>query len=303
MRGGSSLVLTVLAACGGGGGGPDAAIDAGPRCDPALPFGAPVLVGGINSDQDDAVARLSADELEVTFSRLSGGVWDLWRATRASVDEPFGAPALLTTVNSIRSDVWPTISPDGLVLMFDADRTTPNTFHIWRSTRASTSEPFGPPQLRPELMDKDSQPIIANETALYLTSTVRGGLGAGEIFRAPLEANGMIGTPVAIVGGVNTDANEDSPALTADERFIYFRRQPASGMTMESDIYSASRSTPSDGFGASAPVAGLDRAGIGEIPNWISPDNCHLYFHSDADTSGGPTGTNIWMAARLAVSP
>ncbi|MBL9018177.1 MAG: PD40 domain-containing protein [Myxococcales bacterium] len=303
MRAGSSLVLAGLAACGGGGGAPDAAIDAGPRCDPAAPFGPPAVVGGLNSDQDDAAARLSPDELEVTFARLTGGVWDLWRATRASVDEPFGAPALLTTVNSIRSDVWPTVSPDGLVLLFDADRTTPNTFHIWRSTRASTSVPFGPPQPRPELMDDDVQPMLANEAALYFVSTVRGGLGAGEILRAPIDAAGAIGTPVAIVGDVNTADHEDSPAITADERFIYFRRQPASGMAMESDVFTASRSTPSDGFGASAPVPGLDRAGVGEIPNWVSPDNCHLYVHSDADTGGGPMGTNIWMAARAAAAP
>lgn len=295
-----SFLLSVLAACGGGGGSPDAAIDAGPRCDLAQPFGAPSVVGGLNTDQDDAAARLSPDELEVTFSRLSGGVWDLWRATRAAVDEPFGTPVLLTTVNSVSSDVWPTTTPDGLILLFDADRTTPNTFHIWRSTRASTSVPFGPPQPRPELMDHDVQPMLANGSALYFASTVRGGLGAGEIFRAPLETTGMIGAPVALVGGVNTADHEDSPAITADERFLYFRRETTMGTTMESDVYAASRSTPSDGFGTSAPVPGLDRPGISEVPTWISPDNCHLYFHSNADTGGGPMGANIWMAARPA---
>ncbi len=301
MRGGSSLLVTVLAACGGGGGGPDAALDAGPRCDPAAPFGPPAVVGGLNTDQDDAAARLSPDELEVTFSRLSGGVWDLWRATRASVDEPFGAPALLTTVNSISSDVWSTVSPDGLLLMFDADRTTPNTFHIWRSTRTSTTVPFGPPQARPDLMDKDVHPMIANAGALYFASTVRGGLGGGEIFRAPIEATGMLGTPVALVGGVNTGDTEDAPAITADERFIYFRRATMVGTDTESDVYAASRSTATDGFGTSAVVPGLDRVGVAEVPSWISSDNCHLYFHSNADTGGGPMGTNIWMAAKPAI--
>lgn len=303
MRGGSSLVLAVLAACGGGGGGADAAIDAGPRCDPAQPFGAPSVVGGLNTDQDDAAARLSPDELEVTFSRLSGGVWDLWRASRASVDAPFDSSSLLTTVNSVSSDVWSTVSPDGLVLLFDADRTTPNTFHIWRATRAQVTAPFGPPQPRPELMDNDIHPMLANASALYFASTVRGGLGGGEIFRAPLDASGLIGTPVAVVGGVNTADTEDAPAITADERFIYFRRETMIGMTSESDIYAASRSTASDGFGTSAPVAGLDRAGVAEVPTWVSPDNCHLYFHSNADTGGGPMGTNIWMAARPAFAP
>lgn len=301
MRGGSSLALTVLAACGGGGGNPDASIDAGPRCDPMQPFGPPAVVGGLNTDQDDAAARLSADELEVTFSRRSGGGWDLWRATRASVDEPFGTPALMTTVNSVSSDAWSTISPDGLLLLFEADRTTPNTFHIWRSTRASTSVPFGPPQPRPDLMDNDVHPMLANADALYFASTVRGGLGGSEIFRAPIETTGALGTPVALVGGVNTGDTEDAPAISADERFIYFRRATTMGMATESDVYAASRSTATDGFGNSAAVPGLSQPGVSEVPTWISPDNCHLYFHSDADTGGGPMGTNIWMAARPAL--
>jgi len=288
-----ALLPGLLVACAGGGSNPDAPVDQpGPRCDPSLPFGAPVLVGGINTDLDDAAARFSEDELDVTFARLSSGVWDLWHATRASIDLPFGAPALLTSVNSVSSDVWPTLAPDGLTLLFDADRTTPSTFHIWRSTRASVTVPFGPPSPRPDLMDKDVHPMLANAHALYFASTVRAGLGLGEILRADVDANGAIAAPVLLVGGVNTAATEDAPAVTADERVIYFRRVTGT----ESDVYTASRSTATDGFGTSAPVPGLDVAGVSEVPNWISPDGCHLYFHSNA--AGGPGGANVWLTSR-----
>ncbi|MBL0212631.1 MAG: PD40 domain-containing protein [Myxococcales bacterium] len=288
-----ALVPGLLAACGGGGGGADAPIDQpAARCDPSLPFGTPVLVEGINTAQDDASARLSEDELEITFARLSSGVWDLWRATRPATDVAFETPTLLTSVNSVSNDVWPTSSPDGLTLLFDADRTTPNVFHIWRSTRASKTVPFGPPAPRPELMDKDIHPLLANDHALYFSSTVRGGLGLSEILRSAVDANGAIGAPVLLVGGVNTPDLEDSPAVTSDERVIFFRRVIA----MESDVFTASRSTPTDGFGVSAAVPGLDVAGINEVPNWISPDGCHLYFHSNV--GGGPGGVNVWMTSR-----
>ena len=286
--------MTCLAGCGGGGSNPDAPIDEpAARCDPNGAFGAPVLVTGINSDQDDASARLGEDELDITFARRAGTVWDLWRASRISIDEPFTAPALLTSVNSVSSDLWPTVSPDGLTLLFEADRTTPGTFHIWRSTRAAKTSPFGPPLPRPDLRDKDQEPMLANDHALYFSSTMRGGLGLGEILRSAVDANGAIAAPELLVGGVNTDTQEDSPALTSDERTIYFRRVSATG---EPDIYTASRSTPTDGFGAAAAVPGLAEPGISEGPNWISPDGCHLYFHSDA--VGGSGGVNVWMASR-----
>ncbi len=294
MRGRWFALVTCLAGCGGGGNKPDAPIDEpAARCDPNGAFGAPALVTGINSDLDDAAARLSDDELEITFSRRTGGLWDLWRASRASIEEPFGAPALLTTVNSVSSELWPTLTPDGLTLVFEADRTTPGIFHIWRSTRTSKAVPFGPPAPRGDLRDNDTEPMLANERALYFTSAMRGGLGLGEILRAPVETNGAIGMPELLVGGVNSDTQEDSAAVTADERVIYFRRTSATG---EPDLYTASRSTPTDGFGTAVPVPGLAEPNVSESPNWISPDGCHLYGHSNA--TSGPAGQNIWMASR-----
>ena len=283
---------SLVIACGGGHGAPDAPVAPGPRCDPSLPFGVAVQVAGINSALDDASARLSDDELDVTFARLDNGVWDLWHATRASIDEPFGAPQLLTTVNSVSSDLWPTLSPDRLTVLFEADRSTPDVFHIWRSTRASTSSPFGPPQLRPELMDNDIEPMLANDHALYFSSAVRGGLGMSEIFRATVDpTTGAIGTPVALVGGVNTPDAEGAPAVTSDERVIYFQRVVGA----EADVFTASRSTATDGFGTSAPVPGLDVPGINEAPSWVSPDGCHLYFHADEQIG---TATDIWVTSR-----
>lgn len=290
-------MIVCLAACSGGDGGADALPDQPvARCDPSAPFGPPTEVAGINSDLDDAAARFSDDELEVTFSRRTGGLWDLWRAQRAAVGDPFGPPTLLTTVNSVSNDLWPTLSPDGLTLLFEADRTIPGTYHIWRSTRGSTTAPFGPPMLRGDVRDHDVHPMLANDHALYFSSDMRGGLGLGEILRAPVDANGAIGTPELVVGGVNTDALEDAPAVTSDERIMFFRRL-AGG---ETDVYMAARSTPADGFGAATAVPGLAAPAISEVPNWVSPDGCHLYFHSNAITTYA--GANVWMTSR-ATSP
>lgn len=297
MHGWSRALVAGLVGCSGGGGSADAPLDQPvARCDPRGAFGAPVEVAGINSDLDDAAARLSADELEITFSRRTDGLWDLWRATRDAPDAPFGPPALVTIVNSVSSDLWPTISPDGLTMLYQADRTIPGTYHVWRSTRASLTVPFGPPMLRGDLRDHDVNPMLANDHALYFSSEMRGGLGLGEILRSPIDANGAIGAPELVVGGVNSVAHEDAPAITSDERVMFFRRLTAG----ETDVYTAARSTPSDGFGAAVPVPGLAAPGVSEVPNWISPDGCHLYFHTNATAS--TAGVNVWMTSR-ATSP
>ena len=300
------LAAVLASACGDDGGAADAAVDAAPRCNTIRPFGPPTLLDTLNSDLDDATPRLSPDELGIVFSRRSSaGNYDLWTASRASIAEPFGAPSLMTTVNSISSDSWPSQSSDGLTLIFDADRSTPGTFRIWLSTRASTSVPFGPPAIRPELGNNEFHGILANDRALYFASTARPGLGAADLWRAEVSATNTVGTPVALVGGVNTAEEEVAPALTPDERTIFFRRStttpgptPADPATVEYDVYTATRSTPQDGFGPSSKVDSLSLAGVVETPGWISPDNCALYGFTSG--GGAPGRQNLFVAVRPA---
>ncbi|MBL7044774.1 MAG: protein kinase [Pirellulaceae bacterium] len=90
-------------------------------------FGRPVNLGPtVNSSSGDYRATLSADGLTLLFcSDRLGGVMraDLWMCTRASVGESFGRPVNLgPTVNSNFRDGGPTLSTDGLTLLFDSDR-------------------------------------------------------------------------------------------------------------------------------------------------------------------------------------
>ena len=88
---------------------PDAAADAAdtadaamPRCDPNKPFGAPALVSGLSTADDDSTARLSADELTVFFARgvAGAGVPDIYTATRASRDAGWGVATMVSGSSS-----------------------------------------------------------------------------------------------------------------------------------------------------------------------------------------------------------
>jgi hypothetical protein len=300
------LGFVVLAACGGG---DSASHDAAPdvieaRCDPAKPFGPPALVAELSSDADDGCARLYDDELGIVFCRrASGGNYDLWSAHRDSRDGAFDPPTLLTTANSVSNDLWPSVQPDGLVLVNDADRTTPNNYRMWASKRASTDDPFGPPALITELMPSDSHGFFANATSVYFDSPTRPGQGSNDIWRADYSALGTLGTPAPVLGDINTSEEEVVPVLTADERFIYFRRStttpnvdPMMPPDIQYDVWTASRSTPADGFGTSAKVPGLDLPSLVETPTWISDDDCVLW--GQVNETGRATGLDIWRAER-----
>ncbi len=292
------LALGLIAGgCGGDPATVDAPIDAGPRCDPTAAFGAPELIASLSSDLDDATARLSPDELIIVFGRRTGNFYDLWTSARPSIDEPFAAPSLLTSVNSVNNEIWPSLSPDGLVLMFDADRGTPGMYRIWSSARTSTTAPFGAPSQRPELMPNELHATLPTDRAIYFDSTARPGLGAGDIWRADINESGVISDPIAVVGGVNTAADEVTPAVTADERQIFFRRTTGTAPDpLEDDIYTATRSTALDGWGPSAQVPSLSMPGLSETPGWVSPDGCNLYLHATMPT--GPLRNNLYVARR-----
>jgi Tol biopolymer transport system component len=281
------LLVTIVAACGSSSESPDATV-AAPRCDPSAPFGEPEPLA-INSDLDDAGARFSPDESVVVFSRRSStGAYDLYTATRDPIEGRFGTPELLTTVNSVNSELWPTLSPSGRLLAFDTDRAA-TVSHVYVSRRALTSERFGAPTVAVALNDREGYPMIANDRAMYFASDVRMGQGQRDIWRAEIDSTGAMAPPSALPGAINTADDEAAPAVTLDELHIFFRRTVGS----ESDVYTASRATAQEAFGTPSPVDGLARLGIAETPSWVSPDGCHVYFNSDA--SGND---DIYMAWR-----
>ena len=114
-------------------------------------WGTPRNLGAtINGTFFDHAANISPDNLTLLFSSDrpggSGGM-DMWMATRASEDSPWGAPVNLgPTVNSAAWDLSPRISADGLTLYFHSAR--PGGFgneDIWVATRTSKTDPWGTP--------------------------------------------------------------------------------------------------------------------------------------------------------------
>ena len=102
------------------------------------PWGTPTEVAELISDTGvfSQSPWGSPDDLSIIFSsdRLgTHGSGDLWLATRASVDEPFGTPVNLSETNSADFDADPWISPDLRHIVFV--NTSTGNYELYEASR------------------------------------------------------------------------------------------------------------------------------------------------------------------------
>ncbi len=91
---------------------------------------------------------LTADELTIFFSSfptnpIPGGEGgdDIWMATRPNRYSPFGNITNQIGINTADNEGGPSVSPDGLTLVFDSHRNGPS--QLFKATRQSLTQPFG----------------------------------------------------------------------------------------------------------------------------------------------------------------
>lgn len=147
--------FAVLCACGRIGFGfeaPDATTDAATDPVPDVgspdamvctgPFSAPSPIQSTVSNANEWGGTIDRDGLELYFvsNRGPNGDYDIYRATRATRTDPFGAPALVTELSTSTSEDDPFLTADGLELWFN------RSGQILRSTRVDRSSPWQAPQ-------------------------------------------------------------------------------------------------------------------------------------------------------------
>ena len=267
--------------------GKDAAADASPaRCDLAKPFGAPVLVGGIGGGLggagSDFGCTLTRDERTIYFSsdRPGGsGGFDLYTATRANADAPFSAATPMLAVNTADDERHPSITSDGLALVF---RTSPpgGVGDVLLALRLATLLPFGKPTpvANVNSAQEEADPFVTpSGDAIYLART-------GGIFVAARQGL-TYGTPTPVQGL----AGFSDPTLSDDELTMFVALGVGGA---GQNIQVATRASKSAAFGAPVDVPALNSTAADQ-PDWLSPDGCRLYLTSAR--SGPP---RLYVAAR-----
>lgn len=215
----------------GGGGGSDASVP------PDAPLGLfstpqPIPTAATIAQEDDPV--LSSDGLELVFARDSGGATgkDLFRATRATATDAFGAPAALTAFNTAGPEESPRLSADDLTLFWASNQ------DVMSASRTSTAAAFGP-----------AAPVTFVNTNLYekwfdacpngYYLVTRANPPNGQDF-----FEGTVGTaPTGPVPELNSAANEISTSLSPDCLTLYFASNRAVGAANPVHIYMSTRAS------------------------------------------------------------
>lgn len=144
------------------------------------PFAPPQLLAGVNTPFNETDAAVSTDCLEVVYvSDFPVGPPGrrLWRATRPSTAAPFVNAQPISELDGPGEEIGPTLSRDGLTILFSSDRAGGSGFDVWRATRPDHQSPFGAAQRVDELSTAGDDLGVAlcfDDWSVYLTQTVAG---------------------------------------------------------------------------------------------------------------------------------
>ena len=276
--------------------GDDAAIDSTVAPDayvpPTGPFGPATQLTGLGAagSNDDPSLTLDLRELVFESDRAGGlGAGDLYSATRATSSGPFTAPVNLGALNTAGDDVTPSISSDGLTLLYSSRRAgalgaSPNK-DLYLTTRPTRTSPWAAPMAITASRTGDDVSPSLSADGLHLYFISQG--ASDDIFLATRATPTAPWSTAAPVPGLNTGTEESGPTINATETFIIFAstRTPTAG---GSDLWTARRATPSDPWGTPQPLAELNTAGE-ETDPWLSPDERTIVF---------ARGNNLFIATR-----
>lgn len=191
----------------------------------------------INTTYTEWHPSITADGLELYFDsdRPDGeGSEDLWVSKRQSTTDQWGAPVNLgQAINTPDFEEAASISPDGLVLVWDSDR--PDGFgesDIWMSTRSNRDTPWSEPvNLGPNINTQELEATSAlspDGRVLFFTAWPwEGGYGDFDIWMARRSKDGTEwNTPVNLGPVINTEDSEYCPSISSDGTTLYFSDMP-----------------------------------------------------------------------------
>jgi len=148
------------------------------------PWGQPVQVTEIIVGDKDLSPTLQQAQLLMVFSsQLGTGDFNLYATTRASTADPWGAPTLLTELNSSAYDWDPALYQGGTSIVF-ASRRLNTSNSLFYATRASLVDEFSVPQPATELnVNDDGDPWLSDDGHHIVFDSRRGG-GPSKIYEA-----------------------------------------------------------------------------------------------------------------------
>ena len=229
-------------------------------------FDTPLELTVLNSGQGEDDPALPASMLEILFDSNRSGS-GLWRATRATVDQPWSAPQAIPLFDGGSS---PWFSADGLTLHLILGG------EIVRTTRPNLGASWSP------LVAVAGLSTANQESSVALSADERYAVISSELPRSSLleasrpTASDPWSTP-QLIGALTTSQGQDSAVwLNAAATMVLFVSTRPGGRGGK-DIWVATRANRSVPFEAPNPLTSLNSADEEEDP-WLSPDGSTCFF-------------------------
>jgi hypothetical protein len=206
-------------------------------------FGTPSPVSSVSTDGNDNSPAISADgsTLWVGYQPASGGLGgnDIMQATRASLQDDFGTPVLVSELSSDADDIPRPPGNHDLTMPLGSRRDS-TIYLTYLADRATPTSTFGAPVLHDELIVQGSNVADAfltdDGTTLYFA---RSSNDIGDIYVAYRPTpDSAFGTAVPL-STVNTDADDRDPWLSPDGTKLFFTSNRQDGKTLQ--IFEATR--------------------------------------------------------------
>jgi Tol biopolymer transport system component len=153
------------------------------RASRSEPFSEASHVDELSTEHDDLPRAPNATGTFLPLARKgAAGDTDLW-IVPLSAGPTYGEPEALSELNTTSDESDPTLSADGLTILFASDRDEPNG-DLYRAVRANLASPFSEPRPLSELNTEfeESDPWLrGDESGLLFTSRRTGQL---EVYEA-----------------------------------------------------------------------------------------------------------------------
>ncbi|HEY4059727.1 MAG TPA: hypothetical protein VGM39_24100 [Kofleriaceae bacterium] len=141
-------------------------------------WSAPALVPELSTTMDEFEPQPDESGLRIVLYRQIGSDRELMEATRATVGAAWGAPVLITSVNTTGDERSPMLADGGLSIYFSSDRSSgmAGVHDLFVAHRPTLDDPFGAPTLLPvNSSADDDDPWVSTDGHVLLFSSTRSG--------------------------------------------------------------------------------------------------------------------------------
>ncbi|HUS30419.1 MAG TPA: hypothetical protein VMZ53_18045 [Kofleriaceae bacterium] len=213
------------------------------RPDNTSPLSAPMFIPELDSAAYEGGPSVTEDALDMVFFR-DGAAYDLFETSRASISDPWQPPQPLA-INSTMSDMSPSLSPDGLRMVFASARAgSLGGGDIWETTRTSRTAAWDPPVHRIELSsasDEGGPTMSPDGLEVFFASNRAGGLGLIDVYTARRLALGNpFGAPT-LVPELSSTRDDISLSMSSDGRSLFYNYDSVSAGGQNADLWVATR--------------------------------------------------------------